>query len=103
MTVTDYFVAATRLYASDVNAALPLYAYTTTTTTRTSSTAMADGAGVVVPLEANAGYIWDAFLAYNAGATGDARFAWTVPTGTTGLWALNSPPSPPAPPAVSDR
>jgi hypothetical protein len=82
--------AGAKLRASVINQALPLFAYATATTTRTSTTTMADGTGVVVALEADSIYIWDGFLAFNAGATGDARFAWTVPASTTGLWALNS-------------
>ncbi len=78
--------AGARLLASTVNAALPIYAMATADTTKTSSTTLGDVTGMVLALEASSTYIVDGYLGYVAGATGDIKLAWTVPSGTTGHW-----------------
>jgi hypothetical protein len=80
--------AGARLLASEINAALPIYMRASSDTTKTSSTALGDATGMTLELEASSTYVMDGYLAYTAGATGDLKVAWTVPTGTTGHWCL---------------
>lgn len=80
--------AGAKLRASTVNGALPLITYTNSDTTVTSSTTLVNATGLSVALEADSLYIWDAFIAFNAGATGDFKAAWTVPAGTAGNWGM---------------
>lgn len=82
------FVAGQKVRASELNAGQPLYAYLTADVSVISTTTLTDVTGLFVPVEANATYAWDGFLAYNANATGDIKFAATVPTGATGKWGL---------------
>ncbi len=80
--------AGAKVRASDINNSLPLMGYAVADSTKTSNTTLADATGVVVALQANSTYILDGYIAYNAGATGDLKVAWTVPAGTTGHWGL---------------
>lgn len=80
--------AGAKLRASDVNAALPIYMRASADTTKTSSTTLGDVTGMSLALEASSTYVLDGYIAYTAGATGDLKVAWTVPTGTTGHWCL---------------
>lgn len=83
------FAAGTKLRVGELNQALAVLVRSTADVSRTSSTTMIDATGLTVPLAANATYLLDGYLAYLAGATtGDLRVALTVPTSTTGHWAL---------------
>jgi hypothetical protein len=78
--------AGARVLASEINAALPIYGRCTTDTTKTSSTTLGDVTGFAIALEASSTYVMDGYIGYTAGATGDLKIAWSVPTGTTGHW-----------------
>jgi hypothetical protein len=79
--------AGAKVRASQLNAALPIIGRALADVSVTSSTALVDAdTGLAVALDADSIYIWDAYLAYDAGATGDLKLAWTVPSGTTGHW-----------------
>jgi hypothetical protein len=82
------FVAGQKTRASELNEVVAVMGYVTSDQTKTSSTALADVTGLSVALEANRLYALDGYIAYNAGATGDLKMAITVPSGTTGHWAL---------------
>jgi len=82
------FAAGAKLRASDINVAIPVPAILPLGVSKSSSTTMTDVTGLLVALAANATYIWDGYIAFNANATGDFRCAWTVPAGTTGHWAM---------------
>lgn len=85
---------AFRNLATDVEARLfssigsERLAAATTTTSVTSSTSFVDVTGLAVSVLANATYALDGFIAYNAGATGDIKFAFTAPAGADALWGL---------------
>ncbi len=55
--------------------------------TKNNSTTLGDVTGCGVALAANAGYLVEAWLAYDSNNTADIRFSWTVPSGATGTWA----------------
>lgn len=80
------FVAGQKVRASDLNSGLPVFARVASDVSVISSTSLVDITGLTVALEANAFYAWDAFIGYTANETGDIKIAWTVPSGTTGMW-----------------
>lgn len=82
------FVAGQKVRASELNSGLPVLARVSADVTVISSTTLIDITGLVVAVEADALYAWDAYLAYNSGATPDIKFAATVPSGTTGNWGI---------------
>lgn len=82
------FAAGAKLRASEINAVLPIFDLLGTTISKSSSTTMTDVTGLAVAVEANSTYVWDGYIAFNAGATGDFRCAWAVPASTTGHWAM---------------
>ncbi len=65
------FVAGEKIRASKLNAGQPLMAYVASDVSVISTTSMVNITGLVVPLEANALYAWDAYLGYVANETGD--------------------------------
>ncbi len=80
--------AGAKVRASVLNAALPIVGRARADVSVTSSTTLTDAdIGLAVALEADSIYLWDAYLAYDAGATGDLKLAFTVPASTTGHWA----------------
>lgn len=60
----------------------------TADTTRNNSTTLLDATGLSLSLAANATYCFHGCLIYTSGATPDIKFAWTIPSGMTGWWAL---------------
>lgn len=82
------YTAGQKVRASQLNAGQPLFGYVTSDVTVISTTALVDVTGLSVPVEASAVYAWDGHFAYNAGATPDIKFAFTIPTGATGTWGL---------------
>lgn len=85
------FAAGEKLRASDLNSFVLLTGFATADVTFTSSATLADITGMSVSLEANAAYIFDGYVAYNAASTTpDFKMAWTPPTGATGHWMLHS-------------
>ncbi len=80
--------AGAKVRASELNAALPIFGRALADVSVTSSTTLVNAdTGLAVALEADSIYVWDAYIAYDAGATGDLKLAWTVPAGVTGHWA----------------
>jgi hypothetical protein len=82
------YAGGMKIYASELNKVLPILARATADTTRTSTTTLTDATGMSLALEASAEYALEGYLAYDAGANGDLKVAFTVPTGTTGHWGL---------------
>lgn len=68
--------------------ALPLMAMVVNDTTVTNSTTFVEITGLVLPLAASSTYLIDGYVAYSAGATGDAKFGWACPDGWAGHWSL---------------
>ncbi len=63
-----------------------LFARKTADTSRSSTTTMADDPHLTVSLSASATYLLFAYLAYQAGTTGDFNIAFTQPSGAAGSW-----------------
>lgn len=82
------FVAGQKVRASQLNTGVTtLLGYSTADTSVASSTTLVNATGVAISVEANATYMWDAYLAYNANEAADLKFAWAVPSGATGHWS----------------
>lgn len=85
------FAAGEKLRASDLNSFVMLTGFATADKTYTSDANLAAVTGMSVSLEANASYIFDGYVAYNAASTTpDIKIDWTIPTGATGHWMLHS-------------
>lgn len=87
------FYAGQDLTAAELNAAFPLLARLASTVSKVSSTAFTDvvpvsGSGLLVPVEANAIYALDGWIAYNSGATPDLKLQTIIPAGASGSWSL---------------
>lgn len=84
------FLAGQKVRASDLatETSSTLIGYASADITVVSSTTQVNATGVSIPVEANATYAWDSYLAYNANEAADIKFAWTVPTGATGHWSV---------------
>lgn len=82
------FLAGQKLRASELNAVIPIFGVVAADQTKTSNTTLADVTGLSVAVEADSTYALDGHIAYDAGATGDLKMAFTSPTGTTGSWGL---------------
>ena len=79
--------AGAKVRASVLNASLPIIGRALNDVSVTSSTTLVNAdTGLAIALEADSIYLWDAYIAYDAGATGDLKLAWTVPASTTGHW-----------------
>ncbi len=82
------FLAGQKVRASQLSTGITTLAgYATSDTSVASSTALVNAVGVVLAVEANATYLWDAYIAYNAVEAADLKFGWSVPSGASGHWA----------------
>ena len=63
-----------------------LFARKTADTSRASTTTMSDDPHLTTTLAASATYLIYAYLAYQAGTTGDINVAFTQPSGAAGSW-----------------
>lgn len=80
--------AGQEVLASTVTEIMGRSAVKTSDTTVNASTTLVDATGLSLTLDADSTYILDSYIAYSSGATPDIKFAWTIPTGMTGHWAL---------------
>jgi len=72
------------LTAADMNAwTVPLAAYRTTTQSVTSSTTLQNDNALSVAVAANAVYIVELALIYDADTAGDLKLGWTIPAGAS--------------------
>jgi hypothetical protein len=63
-----------------------LFAYKTGNTSRTSTTTATADPHLTFTVEANTVYTLNGFLVYDGVDTGDLKFGFTAPAGTTGSW-----------------
>lgn len=82
------FPAGAKIRASQLNEAFPLHAMAVTDTSVTNSTTLVVAAGLALPLDADAQYAIDGYLAYSAGLAGALRIRLgQQPAGSwTGHW-----------------
>lgn len=66
---------------------VPLFARKTTDEGRTSTVALANDADLVVPVQADSTYVFEATIFYDGATTGDLKFDLTSPAGSTLKWA----------------
>lgn len=82
------FTAGSKVRASDINAALPIFGLVTADQTKISSTLLSDITGLAFAVAANSTYVFDAFVAYDSDATADLTMSSSVPGGSSGSWAM---------------
>lgn len=80
--------AGAKIRASELNAARPSVGFCDTDQSKAANTTLAAITGVACPLEADGIYAVDAYVAYNANATGDLKLALAGPAGSTGHWGI---------------
>ena len=72
------------LAAADMNAwTVPLYLYKTASTSRASNTTLTADRHLIVPMAANAMYDLVGLIDYEADATGDLKYQFTLPAAAT--------------------
>lgn len=82
------FFAGQKLRASQLASGVStIAAFSSSDTTVASSTTLVNATGVAIAVEANATYLWDAYIAYNANEAADLKYGWSVPSGSTGHWS----------------
>lgn len=86
--MTSPFLAGQKLRASWLNERLPTLVTTSSVSVTSSTTLVVTG--LVVSLDADSTYIWDAYLAYSSPAAADLKVAFVGPAGATGSWALGA-------------
>src|SRR5690349_21162845 len=62
---------------------VPRFAYKTASTSRATNTTLAADPHLVVPVDANAHYVLTGLIDYEADATGDMKYQFTLPSGAT--------------------
>lgn len=85
------FTAGQKVRAVELNQGVPALARAGSSTSVVSSTALVNATGLVLPVEADALYRWDALLFFTTGTGGDIKFAMVGPTGSTGRWGVAGP------------
>lgn len=86
--MTD-FVAGQKLRPSQLNPYVIFHALCSADTTKNANTTLGDITGMSASLEASSTYIFWGYVAYSTGSTPDIKFAFSVPSGATGHWALH--------------
>lgn len=80
--------AGQKIRAADMTDVLGVIGMASSDITVNASTTLVDATGVDVALDADSLYILDGYISYVSGATPDIKFAWTIPAGMTGHWAM---------------
>jgi hypothetical protein len=83
-------VAGSRITAAAVQSVAPLSAVKGADQSVTSSTTLVNDSALVLPVVANATYLFACYLDYSGGTGGssDLKFQWTVPSGTALRFSL---------------
>jgi len=92
--VVEYYpqpLAGKRLRASTLRDMLPKTARKTADTSRSATTTATADTHLTFEVEANAVYVWDGFLKYDAATGGDFLVDFSVPTGALGEWGAHGP------------
>lgn len=79
--------AGSRILASVLQGAIPNAVIKPTDQSVTSSTTLVNDADLVVPVAANATYLFFSYLDYEGAAAGDLKISWVVPASATLRWA----------------
>lgn len=86
--MTSPILAGQKIRGYDLNNLLPVLVMATADTSRVSSTVLLDATGLALPVEADAAYVIDGYIAYDSNATADFKAAFTAPSGAAGHWTL---------------
>ena len=81
--MTSPFVAGQKLTAEDLAALIPSIATKSVDETVNNSSAIQNDDELVLPLVANAVYVFDLVVIYSSGTTPDIKVGFTLPTGAT--------------------
>lgn len=84
-------LAGQRLRASTLRDMLPKTARKAQDTSRPATTTATADPDLQFPVDANAVYVWDGFLKYDAATGGDFLVDFSVPTGALGEWGAHGP------------
>lgn len=79
-------LAGQRATASLLRSMLPQVARKTADTSRSATTTATADPHLQFEVEANAVYLWDGWLKYDAAIAADIAIDWTVPSGSLGEW-----------------
>jgi hypothetical protein len=85
------FLAGQRITAALLTSSQAVVARKTSDTSRSSTTTASDDPHLIFNVIANAVYVWDGFLKYDGGTTGDVSIAFSAPTGALGEWGGYGP------------
>lgn len=83
-------LAGRRLTGSLLTSMLPLPAAKTATTARASTTTATADPELQVSVEANAEYVFHAYIRYSGDTAGDLKCAFTGPSGSSGSWGART-------------
>ena len=85
MTALGNIYAGSRILAADVRGVAPLAAIKGSDQSVTSSTTLVNDTALLLPVVANAAYLFECFLDYEGGTGGssDLKWGWLVPSGAT--------------------
>jgi len=84
-------LAGQRLTASLLRSMQPQVARKTADTQRSATTTAAADPHLTFEVEANAAYVWEGFLKYDAATGGDFLVDFSVPTNALGEWGAHGP------------
>lgn len=84
-------LAGQRLRASTLRDMLPKTSRKTADTSRSATTTATADPHLTFEVEANAVYVWEGFLKYDAATGGDLLVDFSVPTGALGEWGAHGP------------
>lgn len=83
--------AGQKITASLLRDMLPKTARKTADTSRNSTTTQTPDPHLTFEVEANAVYVWDGWIKYEASTTGDFIIDFSAPTGSLGEWGAHGP------------
>lgn len=84
-------LAGQKITAALLRSMLPMIARKTSDTLRNSTTTATADPHLQFEVEANAVYVWDGFLKYDAATAGDLLVDFSVPSGALGEWGAHGP------------
>lgn len=80
-------LAGQRITASLLRSMLPQTLRKTSDTSRSATTTVTADPHLQLEVEANAVYIWEGWIKYGGGTTGDLNLDFSAPSGSLGEWA----------------
>ena len=84
------FAAGQKIRASDLNFIVPGFVKKPSNQSLPSNTTLQNDTALLLPVLANASYAIEAVIIFEAGTTGDAKFAFSWPASSTFPWGLTA-------------